>query len=346
MNSIEINLNREENTQIIFCEDALAEVGHASMVFTDENLNRLYGEKIRAAFAGAPVYAMPAGEVHKTAETLFSLLSAMAEARLLRGDRLVCFGGGVVCDLGGLAAALYMRGIECVCVPTTLLAQVDAAVGGKTAVDFAGVKNLIGVIRQPARVVIDVGFLNTLPDREIRCGLGEMVKHAALNKELFDIFIKNKDKLHDLAFLSGLVPKNVAFKAGIVRRDAQEQGLRKCLNLGHTTAHAFELCGGELSHGEYVLVGLLFEAELATSRATYSRDYIAQLKELALCALGGMPPLPAAGTAVKLARMDKKNHADGCVVVTAPVRKGEYTLLKIPFVEYEWELARIQGELC
>ena len=95
-----------------------------------------------------------------------------------------------------------------------------------------------------------------------------------------------------------------------------------------------------------MLVGLLFEAELATSRATYSRDYIAQLKELALCALGGMPPLPAAGTAVKLARMDKKNHADGCVVVTAPVRKGEYTLLKIPFVEYEWELSRIQGELC
>ncbi|MDE7157942.1 MAG: 3-dehydroquinate synthase, partial [Clostridiales bacterium] len=253
---------------------------------------------------------------------------------------------GVVGDVGGLAAALYMRGIECVNVPTTLLAQVDASVGGKTAVDFEGVKNLIGVFKQPSTVIVDTNFLTTLTTREIKCGLGEIVKHAALSKELFDLLTKNKNRLHDLDFLAEIVPKNIAFKAKIVQHDPHEKNLRKCLNLGHTTAHAFELCDKKLSHGEYVLVGLLFEAELAKSRLTHNREYMEQLKELIMCALGDMPKLPPASKAVKLARMDKKNKHDNCVVVTAPVRKGEYTLLKIPFIEYEWELTRIQGELC
>lgn len=346
MTTFEICIQNEEVSKIICCDDAFKEIKRASMIFTDSNVMMLYGTKIREKFASVPFFVMTAGEENKTCETLFALLKAMSDARLHRGDCLVCIGGGVVGDVGGLAAALYMRGIECVTVPTTLLAQVDASVGGKTAVDFEGVKNLIGIIKQPSTVIVDTNFLKTLPEREIKCGLGEIVKHAALSKELFDLLNKNRNKLHDLDFLSELVPKNIAFKAKIVQSDPHEKNLRKCLNLGHTTAHAFEMCDKKLSHGEYVLVGILFEAELAKSRATYGRDYIAQLKELALCALGDMPRLPHASRAVKLARMDKKNASDGCVVVTAPVRKGEYTLLKIPFVEYEWELTRIQGELC
>lgn len=346
MTEYELRLQNEEVSKIICCDNAFAKIERASMIFTDSNVLMLYGTQIRTAFPYAPIFAMTAGEENKTSETLFSLLKAMSDAHLHRGDCLVNIGGGVVGDVGGLAAALYMRGIECVNVPTTLLAQVDASVGGKTAVDFEGVKNLVGVVKQPSAVIVDTNFLKTLPEREIKCGLGEIVKHAALSKELFDLLIRNKNKLHDLDFISELVPKNIAFKLKIVQRDPHENDLRKCLNLGHTTGHAFEMCDKKLSHGEYVLVGILFEAELAKSRTTYNRDYIAQLKDLAMCALGDMPALPHASRAVKLARMDKKNDSDGCVVVTAPVRKGEYTLLKIPFVEYEWELTRIQGELC
>src|SRR5699024_10094782 len=132
-----------------------------------------------------------------------------------RNACLVCLGGGVVGDIGGLAASLYMRGIACIQVPTTLLSQVDSSVGGKTAVDFMGVKNLVGAFFQPKQVFADPAFFATLPPREIRCGLGEIVKHGALDGDIYDTLQANRDRLFDLTFLAEIVPTNIAFKARV-----------------------------------------------------------------------------------------------------------------------------------
>ena len=338
---------RAEESVIVCGDNALGELASAppAMIFTDSNVDSLYRETIGAYFPGTPVHVMPAGEENKTPETLFALLSAMAEAEMHRTDTLVCLGGGVVGDVGGLAAALYMRGISCIQVPTTLLAQVDSSVGGKTAVDFHGIKNLVGAFRQPRRVLVDGGFLRTLPLREIRCGLGEIVKHGALCPEIFDTLEENTDKLFDLDFLSGIVPANIAFKADVVRRDPEEKGLRKCLNLGHTTAHAYELSDGKLSHGEYVLVGTLMEAEISRAHGG-DGAYLTRLQKLCMAALGEMPALPDAQEAARNACLDKKNTGRGSVVLTVPVQRGEYRLLELERGEYERELARIGRELC
>ena len=314
--------------------------------FSDRTVWELYGRKVGRTYRDAPFFIMQPGEENKTPETLFKLLSAMAEAQLHRGACLVALGGGVVGDIGGLAAALYMRGIDCIQVPTTLLAQVDSSVGGKTAVDFAGVKNLIGAFRQPKLVLADPCFFATLPPREIRCGLGEIVKHGALSGELFDKLWENTDRLYDLDFLAEIVPENIAYKAEIVRQDAQEAGLRKCLNLGHTTAHAFELSDGKLSHGEYVLVGILFEAEIAKEQAEEAdAAYLDRLETLCRRALGEMPPLPDAKDAARLARMDKKNRDADEVVLTVPVARGRYALVTLGYDAYAAALARIRERL-
>ena len=343
----------DKNTQesVVVCrKDALNELpadrADESFVFTDGNVLGLYEPLIRQYFPRSPLFAMRAGEKHKNEKTLFALLSAMAEAGVRRTGRLVCIGGGVVGDIGGLASALYMRGISCVQVPTTLLAQVDSSVGGKTAIDFCGIKNLVGAFRQPTRVLVDPTFLRTLPKREICCGLGEIVKHAALDGGLYDKLVQNRDRLFDLDFLAEVIPENIAIKAEVVRRDPHETGLRKCLNLGHTTGHAFELYDGRLSHGEYVLAGILFEAELAKKYVDCDGAYLDELEALARFVLGGNPALPDARKAAEFAKLDKKNGAGGTVTVTAPVRKGEYALLEIPYGEYAEELVRIGGTLC
>lgn len=319
----------------------------ADFVFTDSNVCALYRKAIEEAFPNVPVWAMPAGEEHKTEETLFSLLAKMKEAELHRGDTLVCLGGGVVGDIGGLAASLYMRGISCIQIPTTLLSQVDSSVGGKTAIDFMGVKNLIGAFFQPKKVFIDCEFLKTLPPREIRCGLGEIVKHGALSEEIFELLVKNKNRLFDLDFLSEAVPQNIAFKADVVRRDPHEKGIRKCLNLGHTTAHAFELAGKNLSHGEFVLVGILFEAEIAKRVLSDAEaGYLDELEELALTALGGMPELPDIDKAVRFARLDKKNQTRDKVFLTLPAGRGRYAFYELAFAQYERYLKEIGEKLC
>ena len=316
-----------------------------ALIFSDETVWGLYGKRVRRALGNVQVHTMPAGEAHKTPETLFSLLSAMARAGLHRGDCLVCLGGGVVGDVGGLAAALYMRGIDFIQVPTTLLAQVDSSVGGKTAVDFGGIKNLVGAFRQPRYVFADPAFFATLPAREVRCGLGEIIKHGALSAPLFDTLERSRSRLADISFLASLVPENIAFKADVVRRDAAEAGLRKCLNLGHTTAHAFELLDGTLSHGEYVLIGTWFEAEIARLHGG-DGAYLDRLRSLCLAALDTMPALPSCEEAARAACLDKKNTRQGRVVLTAPYAKGEYRLIELGAEEYARELARIGRGIC
>lgn len=346
MKSFRIREEISAESEIICCENAFKRLTNFhGLIFTDENVLALYGEQIEAHFKGVPVFAMPAGEAHKTKETLFALLEACTKAELHRNDKILCIGGGVVGDIGGLASALYMRGISCIQVPTTLLAQVDSSVGGKTAVDFCGVKNLIGAFHQPQTVLVDPAFLKTLPARELRCGLGEIVKHAALDGALFDKLNANRDKLFDLHFLADIVPDNIAIKARVVQADAREAGLRQCLNLGHTTGHAFELVDGSLSHGEYVLIGTIFEAEIARRTTECDGAYLNELCALARTVLGEMPSLPAAERVAALSRLDKKNASADTVSLVAPVRKGEYKLLKLAYSEYEMLLTEIEKEV-
>lgn len=346
MRTFRIKAKTVDESVIVCRKNAFEGAGRPDFLFTDSNVFSLYKKKIGRYFPDAPLWAMPAGEENKTPETLFSLLSEMAKAGLTRKATLLCLGGGVVGDIGGLASALYMRGISCIQVPTTLLSQVDSSVGGKTAVDFCGVKNLIGAFRQPKRVLVDGAFLKTLPPREIRCGLGEIVKHGALSAPLFDKLWEHRENLTDLAFLNSIVPDNIAFKADVVRKDPTERGLRKCLNLGHTTGHAFELADGKLSHGEYVLAGMLFEAELARRHLACDGEYLDRLGALVRAALGDFPALPPAEEAARRALLDKKNVSAGEVVLTVPVRKGEYALLSLPYENYLRELTQIQEGIC
>lgn len=314
------------------------------LVFTDENVLRLYGNQLKHYLGGVPVHAMPAGEKNKTEQTLFSLLRTMGEVGLRRNSTLIALGGGVVGDVGGLAASLYMRGIRCIQVPTTLLAQVDSSVGGKTAIDFCGVKNLVGAFHQPARVLADPIFLSTLPPREIRCGLGEIVKHGALCGELFDTLWENRTRLTEISFLADIIPQNIAFKAEIVRKDPREAGLRKCLNLGHTTAHAIELLGGELSHGECVLLGTALEARIARKHFSCDEAYLARLETLCLLALGTFPQIDAK-QAARLALLDKKNGKKGEVVLCVPTARGEYAFLSLGEEDYAEALQHAWEEI-
>ncbi len=226
------------------------------IVITDININRLYGNR----FSQFPVIEIETGETIKTLGTLENVISSMLELGVDRHSFLVGIGGGIVCDITGLAASVFMRGIDFGLVSTSLLSQVDASIGGKNGVNFQSYKNIIGTFNQPQFVICDTDMLKTLPEKELRCGLGEIIKHALIaDKQMFedigdiyrDVFRFKKDFFTDLVF------RNVQIKAGIVNRDEKESGERKKLNFGHTLGHAIEK-HTDLSHGEAVVAGIRF----------------------------------------------------------------------------------------
>lgn len=302
-------------------------------LLTDSNVNALYADFIKKFFGGRPAFVFPAGEESKNEVTLFEIIKKMSESGLDRKSVLFALGGGVTGDIGGLAASLYMRGIECVQIPTTLLAQVDSSVGGKTAVDVGGIKNIAGAFYQPKTVVIDGAFLKTLPERELRCGLGEVVKTAALNADLFRKIYRGKGRLCDLAFLAEIVADCVRHKAYVVENDERElSGLRKTLNLGHTTGHAAEMYLKTVSHGECVAIGMLIENRIALKMGIIDAYYKSKLDELLTEVTGALPELDAAALTA-LALHDKKN-ADGKISVIVPVREGETKEIYLTADEY------------
>ena len=272
----------------------------------------------------------------------------MAGAGMHRSSRLFAVGGGVVGDIGGLAAALYMRGISCVQIPTTLLAQVDSSVGGKTAVDLGGVKNIVGAFYQPCEVLIDPAFLQTLPAREIQCGVGEIVKYAALNGDIFDVLQKNLDRLNDLDFLKTLILPCVAHKARVVEADEKERGERRSLNVGHTTGHAIELAHN-FSHGVGVLYGMIFETKIAIEQGVCAKEYGEELIKITKKALAMYGEweinFSNIGAEAEKARADKKNADDNKVNMAVAKEKNVWAMLALPFEEYRAVLMRIAKEL-
>lgn len=224
-------------------------------VVTNTTLAPLYGQSFAAALPDARLITIPDGEPYKTLETVASLYSAFIVAGLDRASTVMALGGGVVGDTAGFAAATYLRGVRLVQIPTSLLAMVDSSVGGKVGVDLREGKNLVGAFKQPDRVFIDPDVLSTLPERQRRCGMAEVIKHGLLADEPL---------LHRIDDDAELIRRAVQVKIDVVQADPYEKGARAHLNLGHTFGHAIEQVSGYAwLHGEAVAVGLIAAARLS-----------------------------------------------------------------------------------
>src|SRR6185312_9822521 len=209
-------------------------------VLMDKNVAYHWGESIRKVFGKNAAYiVIPAGEEHKNLDTAEDIFSSLVQHGFDRKSLLVNVGGGMVCDIGGFVASTYMRGISFVNMPTTLLAQTDAAIGGKTGVDFGGLKNMVGTFAHPLAIICDTLMLTTLPEREFRSGFAEVIKHALIaDKKLFQVLSQSDFGAMDDKKLADVLSRSVNIKCTIVSKDAEEQGLRKILNFGHTIGHA------------------------------------------------------------------------------------------------------------
>ena len=226
------------------------------MIITDEGVPSVYAEKIAEQCKEAYIKVVPCGEESKSLQTAEEILTEMLSHQFSRKDCVVAVGGGVVGDLGGFVASLYMRGVDFYNVPTTVLSQVDSSIGGKTAVNLAGIKNIIGAFYQPKAVLIDPDTLNSLSERQIVNGLFEAIKMGATSdKELFELFLKGDWKEN----LDLVIEKALLVKKYVVEQDEKESHLRKILNFGHTIGHGFESAAhGRYLHGECVALGMLY----------------------------------------------------------------------------------------
>ena len=268
-----INVNTSKKYAVTVCRGtdglgaALSVIrGKNVAIISDDVVLPLYGESLKSALTDKTVhtFAIPHGERGKCAEVYFRIMNGLAERGFTRGDGVVALGGGVVGDLAGFCASTYMRGITLVQIPTTLLAAVDSSVGGKTAINLDRGKNLCGTFYQPSAVFVNADYLKTLPEREIRCGEGEILKYAFLSKALTPEMLARGDE-------EEIIATCVEIKAEIVGRDEKERGERKLLNLGHTIGHALErLYNFEITHGECVAKGLY--AALKISAVYYGFD--------------------------------------------------------------------------
>jgi 3-dehydroquinate synthase len=244
--------------------------GRHVLVLSDANVAPLYLARVESALAGRTVRSLvlPPGEQEKTLARFGEVMAALAALGASRDATVVALGGGVVGDLAGFSAACWMRGVRFVQLPTTLLAMVDSSVGGKTAVDLPQGKNLVGAFHQPSAVIADIATLDTLPERELRAGLAEVVKYGAIgDPEFFQWLEANAGALlaREPAALAHAIAASCRHKAGVVARDETEQGERVLLNFGHTFGHAIETEQGYggLLHGEAVAVGMVLAARLS-----------------------------------------------------------------------------------
>ncbi len=284
------------------------------VVIADAHVAALHADRLleQARVGAAALITFPTGEASKSLSTCAELYGQLAARQLDRGGVIVTFGGGVAGDLGGFVAATWLRGVRYVQAPTSLEAAVDASVGGKTGVNHAAGKNLIGAFHQPSAVVIDTDFLRTLSDRDVSAGLAESVKHAAIRDAEFLAWQEARaDAIlrREADTLAELILRNVRIKADVVRQDEREAGLRAILNYGHTIGHAVEhVLQYDLRHGECVSLGMIAENELAVGRGRLSRSSADRVR--ALLARFGLPErLPRAvppEAFVQACRQDKK----------------------------------------
>lgn len=302
---------------------------HRYAVITDENVGALYATGVaRALGAGAETFTIPAGESSKTRDTWAALTDAMLSAGFGRDTTVVALGGGVVGDLAGFVAATYLRGVPVVQVPTSLLAMVDASVGGKVGIDTPVGKNLVGAFHQPSAVVIDPDVLRTLPPAHRRAGLAEIIKHGVIADECYFAEVESgrdallSDPPGDV--VAAAIARSVEIKAAVVTTDEREAGVRKTLNFGHTIGHSIEqLSGYALLHGAAIAIGMVAEAVLGERMGVTEPGTAARIERV-LDAAGLPTRVPAGMTAraiIDATRSDKKARA-GAVEYALPRRIG------------------------
>ncbi|HEX5688541.1 MAG TPA: 3-dehydroquinate synthase, partial [Roseiflexaceae bacterium] len=284
------------------------------LIVTNETVAPLYLATVTAALGERRIASviLPDGEEHKTLESFARILDALVQARMNRDAAVIALGGGVIGDMAGFAAASYQRGIDYVQMPTTLLAQVDSSVGGKTAVNHREAKNMIGAFYQPRCVIADTATLATLADREYRAGLAEVVKYGLIHDvEFFDWLEANAIALtaRDQAAVRQAIRRSCEIKAAIVGVDEREHGLRAILNLGHTFGHAIETATGYGTwlHGEAVAAGMVMAADLSQRLGWLpAADRLRTEHVLARCGLPIEAPRIGAARGFELMGMDKK----------------------------------------
>lgn len=304
---------------------------------TNETLWDIYKNTIIELKKDLPlsIFIIPDGEEYKDILWFYHLHTKLLENRFDRSSCLIAFGGGVVGDLTGFVASTYMRGIDYIQVPTTLLAQVDSSVGGKTAVNHPLGKNMIGTFYQPVFVLIDTGFLKTLPKREFQAGMAEIIKYAVIwDEKLFSFLKENRGKILDMEELAlrKIIARSCEIKAEVVSRDERESGLRAILNYGHTIGHAIETVTGyrRYLHGEAIGMGMYGEALIASSRGLINISVANEIKGL-IKLYGLEPSIPAELEEKDLINsmlLDKKATA-GRIRIILPERIGKVTIEEI-----------------
>jgi len=308
-----IRINTDSKVSNILIGESLSNLPNyfppgKTIIITDTNIQRLYGH----VFPHVPVISIGLGETNKTIGTLDGIFDKLVEYEADRSTFIVAIGGGIVCDVAGFAASIYMRGLPYGFVSTTLLSQVDASVGGKNGVNFRGYKNMIGVFNQPEFVLIDTAMLNTLDDKEFRSGFAEIVKAAAIKSDrLFEFLETHHEQAlnRDPEVLQKIIYDAVVIKSAVVEQDEKEKGERKKLNFGHTFAHSIEHNTGML-HGEAVSIGMMLAADLSVELGLLHRKAYDRLEQL--LRKMGLPVEMKINYAELVAAMkkDKKRHGD------------------------------------
>lgn len=309
------------------------DLGGKAVVITDRIVAQLYLPAMLESLTRAGVRAfsvvLPPGEKSKTLDTAGMIYGQLIEERLERTSTVVALGGGMVGDIAGFVAATFMRGIALVQVPTTILAQVDSSVGGKTAVDHRLGKNMIGAFHQPKFVFVDSDVLTMLPEREVRSGMGEVVKHAMIrSEELFEFVERHAENIlrgrAEREVMEELIGQNCRIKAEVVSEDPLERGVRAILNYGHTVGHAIEALTGytKYRHGEAVMLGMVAAGEIAVRKGMLSRKELE--RQNSLVARVGVPEGIgdlSADAILEQIQLDKKVH-EGKVRFVLPERIG------------------------
>ncbi len=340
MDKLHVNLGAE-SYDICFNDSfdklvySLREIGAPNklLIVTDTHVAPLYagevGSLLKEAGYDSAVYAFPAGEENKGMDAILGICGACLEHGLDRKSMIIALGGGVVGDMAGFAAAIYMRGIDFVQIPTTLLSQSDSSVGGKTGIDFMESKNILGAFHQPRLVYINVSTLKTLPPVEFISGMGEVIKHGIIRDAEFYGFIKDNSELIkslDSRTLIEMSKKNCGIKARVVERDEKENGLRAILNFGHTIGHAAESAlNFTTTHGECVGLGMVAVSRIAARRGLIGREILEDMENtLKMYGFRTRMALPAAEEIYSFMLKDKKK-TDGRLKFVLPVRIGDVT---------------------
>lgn len=302
------------------------------ILVTDRNVYNLYKDDVDNLIDGREnIYIMDSGEKSKNMEELANIYKILIKNNIDRNGKIFCLGGGVVGDLAGFAAATYKRGIDYVQIPTTLLSQVDSSIGGKTGIDFMGYKNILGAFHFPSIALVETSFIHTLPEREITCGVGEIIKYGLIGDyEFFKYIEKNIKKIYgrDMRIFPTIIKKSIEIKSSIVQEDKMDFGARQKLNFGHTIGHSIESLFNyeRYNHGEAVILGMIYESNIAYQRNFISKDYydeiIAILKPLVEQIVFNNDEIK---TLLNYMKNDKKNK-NGKIGFVLPIGKGKVNI--------------------